>query len=149
MPRKKKEGAVLELVKPSRKRKDTPQQAPADAALKMTDVEALRLGKLDAEVLRLREQIANVDQSVVISEMKIAEQLKQIQQQLADYKAQKASEKSQLIGAFNAKHAEYKREVQAVCEKYRLDPEKFTYDPDTGILRDLRTPPTEGSPPPG
>ena len=155
MPKKKREqqeqaavAAVIPITKPSRRRKTAPV-APADAALKMTDVEALRLGKLDAEVLRLRDQIALLEQSIAISEMKVQEQLKAIQQQLEEYKAQKGAEKHQLIGVFNAKHAEYKREVQAVCAKYGLDPEKFTYDPDTGILRDLRTPPTEGSPPPG
>ena len=151
MPKRKKDETstvnVIPLVR-SRKKAQRPQQSPVEQALRMTDVEALRLGKLDAEVLRLRGQIANIEQSVVISEMKIAEQLKQIQQQLDEYKVQKAAEKSQIIGAFNAKHKEYKDEVLAVCTKYGLDPEKFTYDPDTGVLRDLRNPPTEGSPPP-
>lgn len=146
MPRKKKEAPVLELVKKPRAKR--PQPSPADQAIKMTDLEALRLGKLDAEVERIRSSIVAVDQALTISEFQIREQIKALEATLTTYKERKAGEKLGLIASFNAKLSDYKAEVALIVEKYDLDADHFAYDPDTGVIRDLRQAPAAGESPP-
>jgi len=104
----------------------------------MTNIESLRLGKLDAEVQKLQQIICGIDQSVTISEMQIRDQIRGLEETLKNFKDRKAEEKKGTIALFNNKHAEYKAEVSAIANKYNLDIGKFTYDPDTGVLRDLR-----------
>jgi len=151
MPRKKKvqqempESPPLRLVKP-RARK--PQPSAADQAMKMTELETLRLGKLDAEVRGLQQTISLADQSVQLSEIQVKEQIKDLEAKLQEFKTRKVVEKSGLVSAFNAKLAEYKAEVSAIVGKYGLATDQFSYDTDTGLLRDLRTTPPEGGSPP-
>jgi hypothetical protein len=145
-------GTTLDIPKPkrtyARKKNTAPvEDAPnqvlignaVDGLLRMTNVESLRLGKLDAEVQKLQQVICGIDQAVTISEMQIRDQIRGLEETLKNFKDRKAEEKKGTIALFNNKHAEYKTEVSAIANKYNLDIGKFTYDPDTGVLRDLRT----------
>jgi len=151
MPRKKKvqqetsEAPILKLVRPRAKK---PQPPATDQALKMTELETLRLGKLDAEVRGLQQTISLVDQSVQLSEIQVKEQIKDLEARLQEFKTKKVVEKAGLVSAFNAKLTEYKAEVASVVGKYGLVADQFSYDTDTGLLRDLRTTPPEGGSPP-
>lgn len=159
MPRKKPkkeeqpvDGApVIPISTPTKRRsrkKAAPQPPVTEALLKMTDMETLRLGKLDAEVRQMQQAVQTLDQAVLISEMKVKEQVRDMESQLTAYKAQKTDERQGLVALLHKKAEEYKAEVASIVEKYGLDPTKFSYDTDTGTLRDLRVPPTEGQPPP-
>ena len=98
-----------------------------DHVLRMTDIERLSAARADAELANLMLSIKNHDLEI---EKFTMQYMKKIEEQKL--------KRVQLMAAFELKRAEQKRTFTTIAEKYGLVPDKMTYDPDTGILRDLR-----------
>jgi len=104
-----------------------PPVFPLDEVERMTDIERLSIARIDAECMNLLQAIKIIDLEI-----------DQLRRKYNDETNTKQTQRIQYIEAFNAKKKEQVQTVKDIAEHYCLDPEKMTYDPDTGVLRDLR-----------
>jgi hypothetical protein len=102
--------------------------ADADSkVLKVTEVEALRFAKLDAE-------LRNDRQALQIFDFKMSEIKDKAEKEITDL----SNQRQQVSAAITARKPEYQQLVKALADKYGIeDPSKMTIDPDTCVIRDL------------
>jgi len=105
---------------------------PGEIVLKMTDLERLNLVKLETECMNILLQLRN--QELETEEVK--------RRFTADLNARSAH-REQLMAIAETRKAEQQRTVKEIGAKYDLDPQQMAYDPESGVLRDLRE--TQGS----
>jgi hypothetical protein len=98
-----------------------------DKVVKATTEEALRFGKVDAE-------IRNALQGVKIADLETTNLE-------AMYHAKKlalSTQKISLLKEVERLQVGYTTVVQELADKYGIDPKHMTIDPDTGVIHDLR-----------
>lgn len=101
--------------------------SPGDSVLKLNEVEALRFGKLDAEM-------RNALQGIRLIVLEMEKLQRETQDKLRTYEGNKKLMKERLEGI----RPEYEEFVAALAEKYGVDdPSRMSIDPDTGIVRYL------------
>lgn len=93
----------------------------------MTEVERLTLVKIETECVNLILQIRNGD-------LELEEAKRKFQ---ADMTARNAH-RTQLMALAEVRKNSQQQLVQEIATKYGLDPQQMVYDPETGVLRDLR-----------
>jgi hypothetical protein len=103
---------------------------PVDEVVKMSDIERLSVGKVDAE-------LANLLQAIRIHDL----EGEKLAREHAASMQTRAAHRAQLIAAFEAKKREHEQTVKDVAQRYDLDPSQFTYDPESGVLHDIRNKP--------
>jgi hypothetical protein len=95
---------------------------------RVTDEEALRFGKMDAEIRNYLQGIRLVDY--------------EFQDNERAYETKKATlftNRQQLEYRMGVLRQQYEEMVKGLAKKYRIpDPTQMSIDPDTGIIRDLR-----------
>ncbi len=107
---------------------------PIDRVVRVTELEAARFAALDAE-------IRNSIQGTKILELEIEAADGNLRTVALRHKAdqnKRNADKAAIEAAVQIKRAEYTDFVTALGEKYDLDPQQMTVDPDTRLLRDLR-----------
>jgi len=102
-------------------------EPPGEAVLKMTDLERLTLVKVETDCVNILLQLRN--QELETEEVK--------RRFVAELQSRSAH-RDQLTATAEARKAEQQRTVKEIAEKYKLDPQHMVYDPDSGVLRDLR-----------
>ena len=103
--------------------------ADADAVegvLRLTELEASRWGRLDAEM-------RNALQGLRLADLEV----EQAKRQFVEFRSIKELEKGRLQGMIEKIRPEYKQLVDELGEKYGIDPTKMAIDPDTRVIRDL------------
>jgi hypothetical protein len=104
-----------------------PEPQGVESVIKMTELERLGLVKIETECLNILLQLRNHELETDEVKRKLASDLQA-----------RASHREQLIAIAETKKAEQQRVVKEVAEKYNLDPMHLVYDPETGVLRDMR-----------
>lgn len=101
---------------------------PEEGVSRLDRVDALRFGKIDAE-------LRNAAQGQQLIDYKLAELQNVYRQKVEELKGQR----EHLGTLIESQREEYKHVVTALAKKYGIDdPGKMTIDPDNGIVRDLR-----------
>jgi hypothetical protein len=104
-----------------------PGEFPSDHVMKLTELEALRFGSLDTTIRNALQGMKILEQEGILQDI-------QHQKNQENRHLQRLQLQSQVAG----KEAEYKNLVNELAEKYRLEPDKMSIDPDTRVIRDLR-----------
>lgn len=101
--------------------------SPADDVVKLTERDALRFGKVDAEV-------RNALQGQRLIDYEIDALRRNAQEKIADLQLRKA----QLVAVVKNHESNYNELVQEIAESYGIhDPTKMAIDPDNGTVRNL------------
>jgi len=108
-------------------RKRVDKRQPLDTVVQMTALERLNLVKIETECVNFILQIRNYDLETEEIKRKLTEQLHS-----------RAAHREQLLALAENKKAEQQKTVKEIAEKYKLEPEQMAYDPESGVLRDLR-----------
>jgi hypothetical protein len=99
----------------------------SEQVVRVTEIEALRFGKLDAEMRNDRQAVQLLDYQMTAIKNKAEADISNLNRQ-----------KQQLLSGITARKPEYKALINDLAEKYGIeDPNKMTIDPDTGVIRDL------------
>ena len=93
---------------------------------KLTEAEALRWGKMDAEM-------RNDLQGLRLADFETEVLQREYVQKRATYDALK----KQLSASIELKKQEYQKFTLSLAEKYKVDPKKMAIDPDTGSIREV------------
>jgi phosphopantetheine adenylyltransferase len=105
------------------------EEEATDRVNKLTEVEALRFGKLDAE---MRNHI----QGMRIASLEIDSLQREAREKVAQLEERKAQIKRALMDV----RPEYDSFIKKLAKKYGVpDPDRVLIDPDTGIIRDSKT----------
>jgi DNA repair ATPase RecN len=111
-------------------KKHAEKNDPVEQAVKMSELEALKFGKMDAEMRNCLQGIQLADYEV--NRIRIEAQQKMEQQQM---------QRSKLTSQLERLKAEYVPFVKELAKKYDMpDPEKMAIDPDSRIIRDISDP---------
>jgi len=100
---------------------------PGEAITKMTDLERLNLVKIETECMNILLQLRN-------QELENEEARRRF---MAEDKS-RASHREQLLAIADTRKTEQQNTVKEIANKYGLDPKQMAYDPESGVLRDLR-----------
>ena len=101
--------------------------SPDEGTIKLTEIEALRFGKMDAEMRNILQGI----QLVTLEAEKV-------QREAQDKLRTLEGNKRQLKDKLQSIKPGYTEFVTELAEKYGVeDPSKMSLDPDTGTVRDL------------
>ena len=100
---------------------------PGEVVLKMTDLERLTLVKSETECMNILLQLRNQELENDEARRKFAKE-----------DQARAAHREQLLAVADARKDEQKRVVTEIAEKYGLDPKEMVYDPESGVLRDMR-----------
>jgi hypothetical protein len=100
---------------------------PGEVVLKMTDLERLTLVKSETECMNILLQLRNQELENDEARRKFAKE-----------DQARAAHREQLLAIADARKAEQKRVVTEIAERYKLDPQQMVYDPESGVLRDMR-----------
>lgn len=104
------------------------EEAPDDKVVKLSERDALRFGKIDAEV-------RNALQGQQLVDYKITEIQQKTRAQVTELQAAKA----RLIALVKSHEHDYRALVEELAETYGIDdPKNMAIDPDNGTVRDLR-----------
>lgn len=132
MPRKKRIEGEQEM-KPRARKPRKPKASngagsfPVDEVVKMTELERLSVGKADAE-------LANLLQAIRIHDL----EGEKLAKDHAATMQGRAAHRIQLIAAFEGKQRQQRQTVQEVAVKYGMEVTDFAYDPESGVLHDVR-----------
>jgi hypothetical protein len=102
-------------------------QAPIESVVRMTDIERLNLVKIETECVNILLQLRNHDLETEEVKRKFTADLNS-----------RSAHREQLLTIAETRKTEQQRTVRDIAEKYGLDPQQMAYDPDTGVLRDIR-----------
>ena len=100
---------------------------PLEGVVRMTDIERLSLVNAETECVNFILQLRNHDLETEDIKRKLVEQLQS-----------RAAHRMQLHAMAETKKVVQQNMVKEIAEKYSLDAQQMTYDPDTGVLRDMR-----------
>jgi len=99
----------------------------SDRCVHLTEVEALRFGKLDAEMRNALQGLRLADADTELTKREYASKVAGLQEH-----------KQQLVAKLASLRATYEPFVSKLAEKYGMkDPKSMSVDPDTGVIRDL------------
>jgi len=109
------------------------QSKPASAevadenVVKLSERDALRFGKVDAEVRNAIQGQKLIDYEINVVQQNVRQKIAELQQR-----------KAELINVVREYQGSYQAIVQEIAETYGIhDPAKMAIDPDAGIVRDL------------
>lgn len=106
----------------------TADVAPEEGVIRLDNVDALRFGKIDAE-------LRNAVQGQTIIDFKMSELNTMHKQRIKELQANR----EHLCALVAASKGQYLELVDKLAKKYGIDdPSQMTIDPDNGIVRDLR-----------
>jgi hypothetical protein len=105
----------------------TPEIPAGEQVLKMTDLERLTLVKSETDCVNILLQLRN--QELENDEAR---------RRFAKEDQARSAHREQLLAIADARKAEQKRVVTEIAERYKLDPQQMVYDPESGVLRDMR-----------
>jgi len=97
-----------------------------DAIIRMTEIERLNLVKVETECVNFILQIRNHDLETEEVKRKFTEQLHS-----------RSTLRTQLMTMAEAKKNEQQLTVKEISEKYKMDPQRMTYDGESGVIREL------------
>ena len=106
--------------------KKEPEAVSDPNVLKLTEVEALRWGKMDAEM-------RNTLQGARLEEL----ELELLARNYVQQKQAKEALRQRLLLEIEQRKKEYTEFTATLAEKYKINPEKMAIDPDTGVIREL------------
>jgi septal ring factor EnvC (AmiA/AmiB activator) len=120
--------AARKAVKKETKKSNGTSEA-FDKVMKMTQIEALQFGKLDAEIRNQLQGMKLVDHQLLELKRKYQEDVAQ----LTNLKAHHEDSVKHL-------RPQYQDLVNTLAKKYGInDPKRMVIDPDSGTVRDART----------
>jgi len=114
-------------IKKTRGKKSLKDVDPDDHVEKLSTVDALNFGKLDAEVRNHLLSQKNIEYQINEIRMNARTQIAALQ----DQKTQSEMEVKRIS-------VEYNELVQRIADRFGLDPKQMAVDPDKGTVRDLR-----------
>lgn len=97
-----------------------------DAIIRMTEIERLNLVKVETECVNFILQIRNHDLETEEVKRKFTEQLHS-----------RSTLRTQLMTMAESKKDEQQLIVKEISEKYKMDPQRMTYDGESGVIREL------------
>jgi len=92
----------------------------------LTEVEALRWGKMDSDMRNDLQALRLVDYELDLLTRNYLEQ-KLVQETM----------KKRLIASIESRRIEYQELTKSLAEKYKVDLKRMVIDPDTGSIREL------------
>jgi hypothetical protein len=96
--------------------------------VKLSEQDALRFGKIDAEVRNAIQGQRLIDYEIVEFQQNAKNKLRELNVR-----------KAQLVALSKSLEGEYKQVVMGIADKYGIgDPTQMAIDPDVGTVRDLR-----------
>jgi hypothetical protein len=111
-------------------KKHAEKNDPVEQAVKLSELEALKFGKMDAEMRNCLQGIQLADYE--INRIRVEAQQKMEQQQI---------QRSKLNDQLGRLKAEYVPFVKELAAKYKMpDADKMSIDPDSRIIRDISDP---------